>query len=40
MYGFLAVLFTFGIVQILNDVIFRKLHKLKKCENIIFISYN
>ena len=40
MYGFLGVLFTFGTVPILNDVIFRKFNKLNKCENIIFISYN
>ena len=40
MYGFLGVLFTFGILPILNDVIFWKFHKLNKGENIIFISYN
>ena len=40
MYGFFGVLFTFGAVPILNDVIFRKFYKLNKCENIIFISYN
>ena len=39
MYGFLGVLFTFGTVPILNNVIFWKFHKLNKCENIIFISY-
>ena len=40
MYRFLGVLFTFGTVPISNDVIFRKFHKLNKCENIMFISYN
>ena len=30
MYGFLGVLFTFGTLPILNDVIFRKFHKLNK----------
>ena len=40
MYGFLGVLFTFGTLPFLNDVIFRKFPKLNKGENIIFISYN
>ena len=40
MYWFLGVLFTFGTLPVLNDVIFRKFNKLNKGENIIFISYN